>query len=233
METDTNPTRGRITVVLVDDHAVVRAGLKMLLDATDDIHVVGDADNVDEALELNRALSPNVVVLDLQLGEASGLEFLDRLGPETMAAKVVVLTMHEADEYLFEALRLGAAGYVLKRSADVDLITAIRAVAAGDSFVDSAVTAALVARARFGASDERQRANVYAESVLSERELQVAQMVALGHTNAEVGKELHLSVKTVETYRSRAMVKLNLESRAQLVRYALDADWLTASDAND
>lgn len=227
---------GKITVMLVDDHSVVRAGLTMLLDATDDIRVVGVADSAETAYAVNEQIGPDVVVLDLQLGTSSGLDFLERLGPDAIETRVVVLTMHESDEYLFEALRLGAAGYVLKSSADVDLITAIRAVAAGNSFVDSALTAALVARTQRREGDEeidQTEHESLAVSVLSERELQVARLVALGHTNADVGRELHLSVKTVETYRSRAMVKLGFETRAQLVRYALRAGWLSAEDDAD
>jgi two-component system response regulator NreC len=223
----------RISVMLVDDHSVVRAGLRMLLDATADIQVVADAESVEVALAQYELHAPDIVVLDLQLGDSSGLDFLEQAVSQFEDVHVVVLTMHETDEYLFTALRLGASGYVLKQSADVDLITAIRAVAAGRSFVDSAMTASLVERTRVTPQADASREPPANEGLLSDRELQVARLVALGNTNAEVGKELHLSVKTVETYRARAMVKLGLESRAQLVRYALEAGWLSGAEQAD
>lgn len=218
-----------VTVALVDDHRVVRAGIRLLLDSAEGIRVVGEAGSLEEARALLEECVADVLVLDLGLGDGSGLSLLDDVSRGAGPPRVVVLTMHESNEYLWAALRKGAAGYVLKGSADEDLVTAIRAVAAGGAYVDSDLTAALVAGVADASSSGTAAGSGPAEVQLSHREQQVLCMVALGHTNAEIGQELYLSVKTVETYRSRAMSKLGLTTRADVVRHALRADWLSGT----
>jgi two-component system, NarL family, response regulator NreC len=210
-----------ISVLLVDDHRVIRSGLRMLLEAAGGIDVVAEAGTIEDAVIQARACRPHVIVLDLQLGDESGLKLFDSLKMEPMP-RVLVLTMHESDEYLWAALKLGAAGYVLKKSADVDLVTAIHTVVEGGTYVDGTMASSLVS----GEPHEGEtNGDNEARQILSDRELQVGYRVALGYTNAEIGRELYLSVKTVETYRSRAMTKLGISTRAELVRYALQEGW--------
>lgn len=196
----------------------------MLLESADGVEVLAEAGTLSEAMDRVRDCSPDVIVLDLQLAEESGLKLLDALRAESCPARVVVLTMHENDEYLWAALRLGAAGYVLKKSADVDLVTAIHTVMGGGTYVDGTMASALYSGDP-NAQSRSEKDDSTGTQLLSDRELQVAYRVALGHTNAETGRELYLSVKTVETYRSRAMTKLGVASRAELVRYALKEGW--------
>lgn len=220
------------TVLLVDDHRVIRSGLRMLLESAGGIAVLGEAGTLEEARSLLQEHQADVAVVDLQLGEDSGLKLIEAMPSLSPATRVVVLTMHENDEYLWEALRLGAAGYVLKRSADVDLVTAIHTVMEGGAYVDGTLASVLFEgppSERSATSDDERSARTH--ETLSERELQVAYRVALGHTNAEIGSELYLSVKTVETYRSRAMTKLGLSSRAELVRYAMEEGWFADAES--
>lgn len=220
------------TVLLVDDHRVIRSGLRMLLESAGGISVLGEAGTLEEAKSLVHECQADVAVVDLQLGEDSGLKLIEAMPSLAPATRVVVLTMHENDEYLWEALRLGAAGYVLKRSADVDLVTAIHTVMEGGAYVDGTLASVLFegppSERPTASEDERSKRK---HEMLSERELQVAYRVALGHTNAEIGGELYLSVKTVETYRSRAMTKLGLASRAELVRYAMEEGWFADAES--
>ncbi len=220
-------------VLIVDDHAVVRAGLRLLLEATGEVCIVGETGTVDEALELAASLTPDVVLLDLTLDDQSGLDLIPRLAEVCPDSAVLVLTMHEDDEHLRLALQRGAAGYVLKHSADTELMSAIRRVLAGDAFVDRSLTHVLVGEIRAPVVEGGSAGTQDRDEPLSERESQVARLVALGHTNKEVGRTLYLSVKTIETYRARVMSKLGLSSRAELVRYALGRGWLEDIDAKD
>jgi two-component system, NarL family, response regulator NreC len=210
----------RIRILLADDHAVLRSGLRLLLDGRDDMKVVGEAANGAELLPLAIKLQPDVILLDLTMPQLGGLQVLPLLREQLPQVRILILTMHDDEGYLRQALRTGAAGYVLKKAADVELISAIQAIMRGEVYVHSALTRALLddvvpTRPDAPAPEEDSWA------ALSEREQDVLRLVALGHTGREIANRLSLSVKTVETYRARGMEKLGLTSRAALVRFAL------------
>lgn len=207
-----------IRVLLVDDHMVVRVGLRALLEGEDDIEVIGEASNGVEALELTPKLQPDVVVMDISMPEMDGLEATRRIRSECPNVSVLILTVHAQEHYLFPVLKAGAAGYVLKSTVDEELIDAIRTVATGDAFLYPSATRMLL-EDYMGQMQNGPSMDLY-ES-LSEREREVLKLLALGHTAREVAESLNLSPKTVETYRSRIMEKLNLNTRPELVKYAL------------
>jgi len=204
-------------VLLADDHAVLRSGLRMLIEAQPDMTVVGEVGNGLEALAQAEKLVPDVLLLDLSMPLLGGLAALSRLRQTVPQTRVLVLTMHDDEEYLRIALQSGAAGYVLKRAAETELLAAIRAVMRGDLYLHPGVTRQLL--------DEMDLLPTPALAdpweTLSEREQQVLRLVALGHTSAEIADTLFLSVKTIDTYRARGMEKLEFRTRAQLVRYVL------------
>ncbi len=206
----------RVTRILIaDDHAVLRAGLRMLINAQADMEVIAEAKDVLETLDAVRRLHPDLVLLDLSM-PGSGFRALREIHALPDPPRVLVLTMHEDEEYLREALRLGAAGYIVKAAADQELLSAIRAVMRGDVYIHPSMTRALLDTLL--PTTESLTQDPW--DTLSEREQQVIRLVALGYTNREIAAQLYLSVKTVETYRSRAMRKLGLRNRAQLVQYA-------------
>jgi two-component system, NarL family, response regulator NreC len=202
-------------VLIVDDHAVVRAGLKLLVDAEGDLEAVGEAGSARDAIFEARSLEPDVVLLDVMMPDQSGLEIIPQLLHENTHAKVLVLSMQDEPRYVREAFEAGASGYVLKEAADAELVAAIREVAQGGRYVHPELGARLVA----AESEERKRAEA---DPLSDREREVLRLLALGHTNQEIAKQLYISVRTAETHRAHIMQKLRLSSRAELVRYALD-----------
>jgi two-component system response regulator NreC len=203
-----------IRVLIVDDHAVVRAGLKLLVDAEDDLEAVGEAGSAREAVFEARTTKPDVVLMDVMMPEQSGLAVVPQLVKEHPEATVLVLSMQDDPRYVREAFEAGASGYVLKEAADAELVAAIRDVAAGGRYVHPELGARLVA----AETAERRRAE---DDPLSDRERDVLRLLALGHTNQEIAKELYISVRTAETHRAHIMQKLRLSSRAELVRYAL------------
>jgi two-component system response regulator NreC len=204
-----------IRVLLVDDHAVVRTGLRLLLDGQDDIETVAEAGDAREAVFEARAAKPDVVLMDVMLGGGkSGIEATPDMLHEAPGAKVVILSMQDDPRYVKEAFAAGASGYVLKEAADTELVTAIREVAAGGSYVHPALGA------RMAAADA-DVARTAAEDPLSEREHEVLRLLALGHTNQEIAKTLFVSVRTAETHRAHIMQKLRITTRAELVRYAI------------
>ncbi len=205
-------------VLLADDHAVLRAGLRLLLDAQPDLQVVGEAGDGGEALALAAQLQPDLILLDLTMPGLSGLEALPAVRKAAPAARILILTMHDDEGYVRQALSHGAAGYVLKKAADGELISAVRAVLRGEVYVHPALTRALL-EDLIPAGAGHLPADPWA--TLSEREQEVLRLVALGHTSAEIADRLSLSVKTVETYRARGMEKLGLRTRAALVQFAL------------
>ncbi|MBP7690602.1 MAG: response regulator transcription factor [Anaerolineales bacterium] len=211
-------------LLLADDHAVLRSGLRLLLDAQPDLRVVGEAGDGAEALHLASQLQPDLILLDLTMPGLSGLEALPALRKAAPGARVLILTMHDDEGYLRQALRAGAAGYVLKKAADAELISAVRAVLRGEVYVHPALTKALL-EGLLPAVETHSPANPW--TTLSEREQRVLCLVARGHTAAEIAAHLALSPKTVETYRSRGMEKLGLRSRAALVQFALAHGLLT------
>ena len=203
-----------IRVVVVDDHAVVRSGLKLLLDAQSDIEVVGEAANGREAVFAAIEHKPDVVLMDLVMPERGGIEALPSVLESAKDAKVLVLSMQDDPSYVREAFAAGASGYVLKEAADTELVDAVRSVAAGGRYVHPALGARLVA----AEAEEQARRDA---DPLSEREREVLRLLALGHTNQEIAKTLYISVRTAETHRAHIMQKLRLSTRAELVRYAL------------
>jgi two-component system response regulator NreC len=207
-----------IHILIVDDHAVLRAGLRMLLEAEPDMEVVGEAGDGAEALRRILELVPDVVLLDVTMPGVDGLEVLRRIRNDSPHTRVLMLTMHDDEGYLREALAAGSSGYVLKRAADIELLSAIRAVHRGGTYLHAAHTKVLF---EGRAGQQRIHATTEPESRLSLREEEVLRLVALGYTNQQAADLLYLSVKTVETYRARLMAKLGLRNRAELVRYAL------------
>ena len=215
-----------ISIVLADDHGVVRAGLKALLDAQPDMHVVAEAEDAERAVELVLRFQPAVLVTDLSM-PGGGLESIREVASHNLPTKVLVLTVHAEERYLLPVLDAGGSGYVRKSSAHTDLLDAIRTVARGEVFLDPAATKTLLqgylGRVRSG--DEQDF-----RELLSDRERDVVRLTAEGHTAQQAADQLALSVKTVETYRHRAMQKLGLTNRAELVQYALRAGLLVPSE---
>jgi DNA-binding NarL/FixJ family response regulator len=203
-----------IRVLVVDDHAVVRAGLRRVLDAEADIETVGEAANADRAVFEAMEHKPDVVLMDVMMPGKSGIEGMPALMQAVPDVKVLILSMQDDPRYVQEAFDAGASGYVLKEAADTEVVAAVRAVARGERYVHPALGARLVE----AAAAERKRAEV---DPLSEREREVLRLLALGHTNQEIAKMLYISVRTAETHRAHIMQKLGLSSRAELVRHAL------------
>ena len=215
-----------IRVLLVDDHGILRAGLRALLANEPDIAVVGEAADGEEALERAEALDPDVVVLDIAMPRLDGLEVTRRIRDRGLRCKVLILTVHAEERYLLPVLRAGGAGYVQKSGADTDLLDAIRTVARGDVFLYPGATRLLLSDYLGREGDGRDRGRG-----LSERERQVLALTAEGYSAQEVGERLILSPKTVETYRERAMQKLGLRRRADLVHYALRSGLLQSPES--
>jgi two-component system response regulator NreC len=204
-----------IRVIIVDDHAILRSGLRRVLEAEPDIEVVGEAENADRAVFETLQTKPDVIVMDVVMPGKSGIEGMPAVLQAAPDAKVLVLSMQDDPRYVREAFDAGASGYVLKEAADTEVVGAVRAVAGGERYVHPVLGARLVA------ADAEQRRRAEAE-VLSEREREVLRLLALGHTNQEIAQLLYISVRTAETHRAHIMQKLRLSSRAELVRYALE-----------
>ena len=203
-----------IRVLVVDDHAVVRSGLRLLLDAEPDIEAVGEAPNAERALYEAIELKPDVVLMDLQMPEKGGIEGMPALLQALPTTKVLVLSMQDEPRYVRAAFEAGASGYVLKEAADSDLVAAVREVAGGGRYVHPTLGARMI---EAEAAERRQ----VKEDPLSEREREVLKLLALGQTNQEIASMLFISVRTAETHRAHIMQKLGLSNRAALVRHAL------------
>lgn len=214
---DEHPCTRTLRIVVADDHAVVRRGLIMLLDNEAGFEVVAEAGDVDGARRYVRGHHPDVLVLDLNMPGGSSLEAIPLLLEENPETAVVVLTMQDEPAFARQALQAGARGYVLKEAADAELIEAVHRAAAGETYLNPRLGARLASEPVTGRPDE-----------LSEREVDVLRLIALGHTNAEIAEQLSLSVRTVETHRAHIQQKLRLSSRAELVRYVFDHGLLTA-----
>jgi two-component system response regulator NreC len=214
-----------ITIVLADDHAVVRRGLRLVLDAEDGFEVLAEAGTTDDAVRLIKAHRPTVAVIDLNMPGtmSSSLEALPILAAEAPATRIVVLTMQEDPQFARKALAAGANGYVLKEAADSELVEAIRFAATGEVYLNPRLGARIAAEPAgpAGPPDD-----------LTEREVQILRLIALGHTNAEIGGQLFLSVRTVESHRAHIQQKLRRTSRADLVRYAIDHGLLDEPEAS-
>ncbi len=205
-------------VLLADDHAVLRSGLRLLLIGTNEYEIVGEASSGSETLSLAEQLQPDLILLDLSMPALGGLEALPALRKLVPSARILILTMHDDPQYLRQALKHGASGYVLKKAADAELLSAMRAVLRGEVYVHPSMTRVLLEDIL---PETQSRNHEHLWEALSEREQEVLKMVALGHTSAEIADRLSLSAKTVETYRARGMEKLGLRSRAALVKFSL------------
>jgi two-component system response regulator NreC len=210
-----------IRIVVVDDHAVVRSGLRLLLEAEDDLEVVGDAGSARDAVFEVRARQPDVILLDVTMPDENGIAALPKLLHEAPDAKVLMLSMEDDPSYVREAFGAGAHGYVLKEAADAEVVAAVRDVAEGRRYVHPTLGARMVA------ADAAAQAAAEADP-LSDREREVLRLLALGHTNQEIAHQLYISVRTAETHRAHIMRKLNLSTRAELVRYAIEHHQLEA-----
>jgi DNA-binding NarL/FixJ family response regulator len=210
-----------IRILVVDDHAVVRSGLRLLLGAEPDLEPVGEAGNARDAVFQARALKPDVILLDLVMPDGNGLDVLPQLVHENPEAKVLVLSMQDEPRYVREAFAAGASGYVLKEAADTEVVAAVREVARGARYVNPELGARLVV----ADAEAEKRAEA---DPLSEREREVLVLLALGHTNQEIAKKLFISVRTAETHRAHIMQKLRLQTRADLVAYAMEQRLLDA-----
>jgi two-component system response regulator NreC len=199
-----------VRLVLADDHAVVRSGLRMLLDSEPDFEVVAEASDIESAKRYVRGHHPKVLVLDLNMPGGSSLEAIPILREESPDTQIVVLTMQQEPAFAREALGAGALGYVLKEAADDELVEAVRRAAVGENYLNPKLGARIASEPPPGPPDD-----------LSEREVDVLRLIALGHTNSEIAEQLFLSVRTVETHRSHIQQKLRLSTRAELVDYAL------------
>ncbi len=206
-----------ITVLLADDHAMFRAGLKALLEGEASIEVIGEASTGDEAVDQTRRLRPQVVVMDLSMPGSDGLEATRRIAALDLDTSVLVLTVHAEEEYLVPVVQAGASGYLTKTSADRDLVEAIRVVARGEVYLPPQATKLLLQEYKAAETDE----DTSKLQQLSSREQEVLALTAEGFSSREIGKKLFISPKTVDTYRSRIMKKLGLDHRSELVRFAL------------
>ncbi|MDX1622967.1 MAG: response regulator transcription factor [Gemmatimonadota bacterium] len=211
-----------ITVILADDHVVLRAGLRALLEAESGMEVVGEASTGDEAVDLVREHRPTVAVMDLSMSGSGGLEATRRIAALELPTKVLVLTMHAEEEYLVPVLEAGASGYLNKTAADKSLIEAIRVVSRGEVYLPPEATKLLLKEYK-SASDQETSDPLHQ---LSPREQEVLALTAEGYSSKEIGEKLFISPKTVDTYRSRIMEKLKLNHRSELVRFALRAGLL-------
>lgn len=215
----------KLRVFLADDHAVVREGLKALINAQPGMEVVGEAADGQTACVKAEEIRPDVVIMDVSMPELNGVQATRKLHGLYPRVKVLALTVHEERSYLRDLIEAGASGYVLKRSAAEDLVHAVQVIARGDMYLDPSVTAiALGSLARQRPANERGT-----ETELSDRETEVMQLIARGHSNKDIAGRLEISVKTVETYKARSMEKLGLRGRADIVRFALHRGWLKDS----
>jgi len=215
----------KIRVLLADDHAILRSGLKALLGLEADMEVVGEAANGREAVLQATSLKPDVIVMDISMPEMDGLKAAEEIHNLGLTSRVVILTVHADEDYLFQTLRVGASGYVLKSSADVELIDAIRTAQRGEVFLYPSAVKKLLREYLRGSGDPRET-----RDVLTNREREVLKLTAEGFTNNEIAEQLVISPKTVDTYRQRIMEKLNLHHRSELVRYALKKGLLVPHD---
>lgn len=212
------PALPKVRILIAEDHAVVREGIRMILDAEEDFEVIGEAKDGEDAIRLTRTLAPDVVVMDISMPRVTGVEATREIMRSNPGTRILVLTMHEEESYVFQLLQLGASGYVLKRAAATDLVEAVRAASRGEAFLYPSVARSVVQdyldRLRTGEGSERYDG-------LTDREREILILLAEGLTNAQIADRLYISVKTVQTHRTHIMAKLDLHDRALLVRYAV------------
>ncbi|MEE8357726.1 MAG: response regulator transcription factor [Anaerolineales bacterium] len=208
----------KVRVLLADDHAVLRSGLSLLINNQKDFSVVGEAPTGIATIALSEELAPDLLLLDINMPKLGGLEIITTLKQKSPDMKILILTMHDEPEYLRQALKSGASGYILKKAADTELLSAMRAVINGEVYVHSAITKSILKDMLPEEVGDKEKDEW---EDLSPREKQVLRLVALGHTRQEIAEKIGLSSKTVDTYRARGMDKLGLKTRASLVRFAL------------
>ena len=204
-----------ISVLLAEDHTIVRKGIRSLLDAERDINVVGEAENGREAVEIAEEIHPDIVVMDHSMPVLNGLEAMRQIRQRDDGIKVLILTMHTNEEYVFQFLRAGAAGYVVKQSAPNELVAAIRAVAAGQSYLSPSISKTVIDEY---VRQSQELAITDSYDALTSREREVLQLIAEGNTNREIATQLHISVKTAGVHRNNIMQKLHLSTMAELTR---------------
>ena len=213
----------KLRILLADDHQTIRDGLKLLVNSQSDMETVGEADNGRVAVQLAQELLPDVVVMDVSMPELNGLQATKKLKQKCPQVKVLTLTRHTDDGYLQQLLQAGAHGYVLKQSKSVELLSAIRAVAAGQTYLDPAITEQAITQIR---SAGRAARGTSSDANLSGREAEVLRLIAWGYINKEVAARLSLSVKTIEFHKANGMRKMGMKSRVDIVRYAILQGWL-------
>jgi len=222
----------KIRVMLADDHAVLRTGLRLLINTQSDLEVVAEAGDFAEALHQTHKVTPDVLILDLTMPGGNGIPMIEKLRAASPKTRVLVLTMHDDPAYVRAALAAGAFGYVVKKAADSELLSAVRAVARGRAFVDVEVGSGGVRAVLNEADAERGASFAGPLATLSPREREVLQWLAHGHTNQAIADRLSLSVKSIESYRARLLDKLGLKSRADLIRFAVEMGLLGPGSAN-
>jgi len=213
----------KLRILLAEDHETIRDGLKLLVNSQPDMEIVGEADNGRVALQLAQQLLPDVVVMDVSMPELNGLQATKKLKQKCPQVKVLTLTRHTDDGYLQQLLQAGASGYVLKQSKSAELLRAIRAVVAGQTYLDPAITEKAVTLIRGG---KRATRGAPPDANLSDRETEVLRLIAWGYINKEIAARLNLSIKTVEVHKANGMRKMGMKSRVDIVRYALLQGWL-------
>lgn len=216
----------KIRVLLADDHAVLRAGLKALLNAEPDIEVIAEASDGLEAVIKTKEICPDVLILDLSMPNYSGIKCAKEL-QNVCNTQIIVLTMHDEEQYLKEVLSAGVSGYLSKKAADTELLSAIRSVHRGENYIDQSMTKYLLRQAT---KEQGSKKKGQSSKELSDRETEVLKLIALGYTNQEIADQLVISIKSVETYKTRLMDKLELRRRSELVRYATEHGILSVSD---
>lgn len=216
----------KLRILIAEDHETVREGVKLIVEREDDMEVVGEAGNGRAAIELARELQPDIILMDISMPELNGLKAAAKLKRIAPDIKILTLTRHTDTAYLNELLQAGISGYVLKQSAPVELIRAIRAVAGGGSYLDPAVTGKV-----FSGFVERQnklRGDATCEQ-LTEREREIFRHIALGYSNKEIAEKMDISIKTVEAHKANCLKKLNMQSRKDIIRYAIFQGWMHES----
>lgn len=207
----------KIKVLIADDHAVLRSGLKMMLNSQTDMEVVAEASHDSETVLLSERHQPDIILLDLTMPEHGGIKTIPEIKKMCPLSKILVLTMHDDDSYLKDVLKVGGNGYILKKAADTDLLSAIRSVYRGENYIDPSMTKHLISD-MFGAVDENEEGN----NLLSQRETEVLRYMAHGYTNKQISDTIFVSIKTVETYKVRIKKKLNISRRSDLIKYAIN-----------
>lgn len=213
----------KLTILIAEDHKMVREGFKLLIDAQEDMEVIGEAGDGRTAIELARQLQPDIVLMDISMPELNGLKATAELKRIAPGIKIITLTRHSDQAYLQELLQAGVSGYVLKQSAPTELIRAIRTVASGSSYLDPAITDKVFNN--YAGKRNKLRGETSGEQ-LTGRESEVLRQIALGYSNIEIGEKMDISVKTVEAHKVNSLKKLNMKSRKDIIRYAILQGWM-------